>query len=228
MHTLMLPLETTKYDDEVIGKRFRMIGHLHNVMLKQAKKRLIRLKHDKAYAAAKTEYGELRKSENSKDSKGKPVKLSAEEKSRKKELSQTMTDIVLGYGLSKSDFESYLKVSGKQFRKHLSSQQVQKEADRVWEGAEKVIYDSGKELHFKKFRNFDTISGKTNTNGIKFDRETFSIEWLGLKIKCKLPKGKKCIERDMPYIMESLDHKISYCEIKRMMFPNGWHYYLNI
>lgn len=228
MHVLMLPLETTEYDEQVIRKRFGMIGHLHNVMVKQAKKRLVQLKYDKVYADSKAKYGELLKKQNSKDSEGKPVKLSAEERALKRKLSQTMSDIRLGYGLSKSAFESYLKGSGKQFRKHISSQQVQKEAERVWRGAEKVIFGNGEELHFKRFRNFNTICGKSNKNGVRFDKETFSIEWLGLNIKCRLPRSKRRIERDMPYIIESLNHDISYCEIKRMMFPNGWHYYLNI
>ena len=46
-----------------------------------------------------------------------------------------------------------------------------------------------------------------------------SVEWLGLDLKCRYPK-------DDPYAAEALDADISYCDIKRMMFPNGWHYYV--
>ena len=48
------------------------------------------------------------------------------------------------------------------------------------------------------------------------------MEYLGLNMKCTVP------QKNASYVTESLNHKISYCEIKRMMFQNGWHYYLNI
>ena len=44
--------------------------------------------------------------------------------------------------------------------------------------------------------------------------------WLGLCLKCKP------ISKNDPYKTEALSHDISYCEIKRMMFNNGWHYYV--
>lgn len=212
MHVLRLPLETTEYEKQILTRRFYMISHLHNVMVKQAKKRMIQLRYDKNYISAKTEYTELLKKH----------KFSKEDSVRKKELSKIMSDIRSTYGLSKYSFEAYLKVCGKQFKKHISSQQVQKEADRVWEGVEKILFGNGKELHFKKYRDFSTICGKTNTNGIKFDPDTLNVEYIGLHMKCTVPK------KNASYVAESLNHKISYCEIKRLMFPNGWHYYLNI
>ena len=95
MHILKLPLETTKYDEQILAKRFHMISHLHNVMVKQAKKRLLKLKYDKAYNAAKDEYARLLK---------KP-KLSKAESARKKELSKIMSDARNAYGLSKYSFD---------------------------------------------------------------------------------------------------------------------------
>ena len=125
-------------------------------------------------------------------------------------------------GLSEYAFQSYLKVCGKQFSKCISSQQVAKEATRVWKGVEEVLFGDGKDIHFKKFMDFDTIGGKSNKNGTKFHKDTFSIEWIGLDIKCKYPKH----DIEIDYLKESLNSDISYCEIKREMFPNGWHYYV--
>ena len=67
----------------------------------------------------------------------------------------------------------------------------------------------------------NTICGKTNTNGVKFYKNAYFIEWLGLNIKCRLPKNRD-------YIIKALNSDISYCEIERKMFPNGWHYYVVI
>lgn len=209
MHTVKLLLSTTEYDKQVLDKRFHAVSHIHNVLVKHAKKCLKRLSCDKEYQTLKAEYSTLLKKK----------KLSKDDKVYKKQLSQRMTDIIRSYGLSEYSFQAYIKVCAKQFRRCLSSQQVQKEATRVWCGVEDVLYGDGKELHFKKFRDFNTICGKTNTNGVKFYKDTCSIEWLGLDIDCKLPKDKE-------YILEALDSNISYCEIERKMFPNGWHYYV--
>jgi len=211
MHVVRLKLLTTAYDEAILEKRFHAISHIHNVLVKHAKYSLKKLSCDKEYQSLKAEYILLLKKN----------KLSVDEKSYKKQLSSRLSDIVITYGLSEYSFQSYIKLCAKQFRKSLSSQQVQKEATRVWEGTQKVLYGNGKELHFKKFKDFDTICGKTNTNGIKFNKSNYSITWNGLNIRCKLPKDKD-------YITEALDSDISYCELKRLMFPNGWHYYVNI
>lgn len=208
MHTVQLPLKTTAYDRQVMEKRFHAVSHVHNVLVKHAKKCLVSLNHDSEYLSAKSEYCSLLKKN----------KLSADEKVLKKQLSAAMNTQIRKHGLSEYDFQSYIKVCAKQFRKCLSSQQVQKEATRVWKGVEDVLYGNGKDIHFKKYRDFTTICGKTNTNGSKFNKDTMTVGWLGLELKCRIPK-------DSLYITEALDSDISYCEIKRMMFPNGWHYY---
>lgn len=99
---------------------------------------------------------------------------------------------------------------------------MQAEAANVWTGVEKCLFSKGKDIHFKKFMDFDTIGGKSNLNGARLDTDTMTVSWLGLELKCYLPK--KASDRD--YVLESLDHKISYCTIKRMMFSNGWRHYL--
>ena len=71
---------------------------------------------------------------------------------------------------------------------------------------------------------FDTIGGKSNKNGARFDLEAMHVNWLGLSLKCYLPKS----ENSLSYVWESLKGKISYCNIKRLMFSSGWRYYAEI
>ena len=213
MHVLRLRLLTKQSDETEINRRFHAVSHLHNVMTREAVRRLNRLKQDPDYQKAKAVYGSVISTaeENRTD----------DEKRIMKDAVEAMNDCTEKYGLTKQAFELYLKKCQKtQFRKMISSQQAQKEADRVFSGVEKVLYGSGKKIHFKKFRDFDTISGKSNINGAKFDKAAFSIDWLGLHIRCD-------ISRDIDYIRESISgNDVSYCEIKRMMFNNGWHYYV--
>lgn len=127
-------------------------------------------------------------------------------------------------GLSKTGFESRLKVCGKRYSRLLSSQQVQAEADRVLASVEKYLFGNGKKVHFKKHMDFQTIGGKSNRNGAKFDRDTMTVSWNGLEMKCYLPKKESSRE----YILESMEHRISYCVVKRLMFSSGWRYYLEL
>ena len=214
MHTVQLKLDTTKYDKCILANRFFALFHVHNVCVKRAIKLLNRLNNDKYYQTCLKEYIEL----NKKD------KRTSVENKRRKHLSNEMKRIRQSIGLSETELQSYMKVCGKQFNKKLSSSQIQKEVTRVYQGVEKILFSNGKRLHFKCARDFDTLPGKNPTNGIIFDKNTMSIKYLELEMKCKLPKK----DDDFDYIMESLSHKISYCEISRKMFNNGFHYYVII
>jgi transposase len=215
MYTIRFLLKTTAYDEQVIDKRFHAVSHIHNVLVKHAKRLLCRLRHDRVYRQYREEYATFLKKEE----------LSKPDKQRMKELSRQMNDIRTSIGLTEYAFQSYIKVCAARYRKCLSSQQVQKEASRVWKGVEDVIFGEGKDIHFKKYADFKTICGKSNTNGVKFKKRAdgiFCVHWLGLDIRCKMPKTPE----DMEYVSQSLNNKISYCEIARAMFPNGWHYYV--
>ena len=155
MHTVRLLLDTTEYDKYVINRRFHAVSHIHNVLVKHAMKLLKKLSFDTEYQNLRQQYGALLK-------KG---ELSESDEEARKQLSTSMREILSSYGLSEFAFQAYIKVCARQFKKLLSSQQVQKEATRVWKGAEAVIYGDGKEISFKKFNEFSTICGKTNTNG---------------------------------------------------------------
>lgn len=212
MHTVQLILRPTEYEKVVINKRFHAVSHIHNVCVKHAKKLLMQLDHDNEYQSWHREYCALSKQKD----------LSKVDRTRKLELSKQISTRRQEIGLSKWALQSYIKVCGKRYSKLISSQQVQAEAANVWAGVEKCLFSKGKDIHFKRFMDFDTIGGKSNLNGAKLNTDTMTVSWLGLELKCYLPK--KASDRD--YVLESLDHKISYCTIKKMMFSNGWRYYL--
>ena len=212
MHTVQLLLRPTTYEREEIERRFHALSHIHNVCVKRMRDQLKFLLRDREYQAWRKEYVTLVKKKE----------LTADEKHRKKVLSDQMKTRRLELEISKIGLEKYIKVCGARYRKLLSSQQVQAEAARVWKGVEDFLFSDGKEVHFKKFMDFRTISGKSNTNGIKYDPAARTLTWLGLEMQCYLQK------KNREYVLESLDHKISYCMLKRQMFSGGWRYYLVI
>ena len=215
MHTVCLRLDTSAYEGYLIDQSFHALSHIHNVLVKHAQKLIIRLKYDKDYQQLRTEYIAFLKKHKDKQ------KLSKAETAYKKNLSDRMKTIRQDMGFSEYSFQSYIKKCAKQYHKLLSSQQVQKEATRVWQSAEKYLFGDGKAVHFKKYRDFDTIGGKSTKNGMRFDTKTFSAVWMGHTYKVKRPK-----KSSMDYVYESLSSDISYCDVKRRMFPNGWHYYI--
>ena len=212
MYTVKLLLGTTAYDRRVIAKRFHALSHIHNVLVKHARRLLYRLEHDEAYQELLKEYAGISRKKNP----------SREDTARKEDLAGLMNGTRKGMGFTEAGLQAYIKVCAGRYRSCLSSQQVQKEASRVWKSVEAFLFRNGKEIHFKKGRDFHSIGGKTNTNGVKFDPEAFSIEWLGLEVPCRMPKNRK----SAAYVTEALGHTVSYCELSREMFPDGWHYYV--
>ena len=223
MHTVQLALATSKEESHEINRRFHALSHIHNVLVSHARKLIIRLEHDKEYQVWLSSYTELKKTECQENGG-----LSMEEKERKTRLSKSMGARREDLGLTKSGLESYIKVCGRRYSKLLSSQQVQVEADRVWKSVEDFLFRDGKEVHFKPFGEFNTIGGKSNGNGAKFleletgdGTKTWVVSWIGLTLECRLPKK----QADREYILESLDHKVKYCMVKRRQFNSGWKYY---
>lgn len=223
-HVLELPLATTKRDEDAVNKRFGIIGHIHNVAVKHMKQCLEALRSDEEYKALKEQYAALKAvcSDEVFASEAKPV-------------TDRINELQAAYGLTETSLHEYIKVQARMFKKNLSSQQVQKEASRVWKGVEKVLYGDGRDIRFKPYREITTICGKSPRNGVKFfsryhnylnknDDVLYAdgqIVWNGLIIRVK-------IDYKDPYVCESLQHNVKYCEIKRMMFPSGWRYYVSL
>ena len=96
---------------------------------------------------------------------------------------------------------------------------------------EDCLFGDGREIHFKPFWKFNTIGGKSNLNGAKVmaledqdGSETWVVSWIGLTLECKFPKK----QADREYLLESLDHEVKYCMVKRRQFGSGWKYYAGI
>lgn len=217
MHVVCLRIKTTADEDRLIDRSFHALSHIHNVLVKHVRKLLVQLEHDKKYQFLRNDYIAFLLSHKAEK------KLSKDDAAYKKSLSDQMSEIRRDIGLTEYSLQSYIKVCGKQFNKLLSSQQIQKEATRVWNSVERYLFGNGKAIHFKKYMDFDTIGGKSNKNGMRFDKDSFTATWMGHGYRIDCPKRSS-----QDYVYEALDSDISYCDVKRRMFPDGWHYYINV
>ena len=217
MHVVCLHIKTTADEDHLIDRSFHALSYIHNVLVKHVRKLLIQLDHNKEYQSLRDDYIAFLSSH--KDEK----KLSKDDAAYKKSLSDQMSEIRQDIGLTEYSLQSYIKVCRKQFSKLLSSQQIQKEATHVWHSVEKYLFGNGKAVHFKKYRDFDIIGGKSNKNGMRFDKDSFTATWMGHEYRIDRPK-----QSSQDYVYEALNSDISYCDVKRRMFPDGWHYYIDV
>ena len=248
MYVVQLPLLPTKAQSDIFEKRFGIIAHIHNQVVSFAKKQLRKLKRDKQYyeilgliltsnkkirnkAAAYTE--EQLNHLPPKERKKYEREVAALEKEHRR-FSNEMDQLISSYKLDRSGVCDYVKKQQKMFANHISSQQAQSEAENVLDGINSVLYGKGKDVHYKKRDDFRTISGKEPTNGVRFYCKEHPSYW---KKKEPIPY-KACIDwnglivpvhidRSNTYLCKAIKQgKIRYCEILRLPFHDGFHYYV--
>lgn len=208
MHTYKIPLKTSINDERALSKAYFWMFKLHNQIVSYAIKCFRRLNSNKDYHYLLKEYRALKNTKH---------RTNAQD-FRKKEIGILLNKIQKDIGLSKAGFYKFVKIQQKKYSKYISSQQAQKEAERVWNGVSKVLFSDGHKIHFKKATNFRTITGKSPENGIKFRDD--HILFGDLKIPCKLEHSD--------YEKETLNHDLKYCELVRERFNSGYRYYVNL
>ena len=90
----------------------------------------------------------------------------------------------------------YSKIIAKKYKKHLDSKVVQCLAKRVYTALDKVLYDNGEYIHFKRFGDLDTIETDTNFNKLKYENGILIFNDLKIKVRNNSLSN--------PYIKESL------------------------
>ena len=104
--------------------------------------------------------------------------------------------------------------------------------DRVWKGVEKVLYADGKRMHFKKWDDFLSFEGKSNTTGIIYQDGKVYINCTpkrpngGIILSVKLPNNKN--NDHWNYETRCLCDPTKYCRIVRKKFSSGWCYYVQL
>ena len=213
MHTLRFPLKTGRQKEQVLSKGFTAMGKLHNVVVKECKKRLRMLRRDPEYRAIKKVYA------------------GTDDASRRK-AGAAMNALVKSYGLTEGSLHAFIRPWQARNRHLVSSHQAQEEASRVYAGVEKVLYGKGKDVHFKKFADIHTIASKS-WNGLQY-YDPLHTGYYKKNVSPVYPEEifylnthfRVVIDWNDPYVRESLDHPVRYAQIERKMFPSGWRYYV--
>ena len=164
MYTVRFQLELNSSEKRFLSKSFFYANRMHNQIVRHTTSRLNALFHDKEYMDARKAYGEAE------FSKKEASELSASEKKKKKELSLIMNSRQKEYGLVKGALYKFVSIEQKKFKNYINSHQAQAEAEAVYKGVEKILFEDGHHLHYRRYNDFDCIKQKCAATGVRLLR----------------------------------------------------------
>ena len=219
--TLTLKLDINKNEEVYLNKVFHYANHIYNVGVKEVKRRLNKLYKDKTYQIIMKNYSKTKK-------------ISNKEKALLKEIRTQ-------YGLnSKRSIEEYLKKNRYQFEKYIDATATQIIAKDLFNAVEKILYGDGENIHFKKYKNCKSISGKSNKQGIRIN-ENFEMIYQHHKYKVVVKPKDVYVQTILSYInfeqtklsrkdrnLNDKEYAINFCRIKRKRKGNRYKYYIEI
>ena len=250
-YTLTLKLKTNWKDSKYLDKVFRLGNQVYNRLISYIKKQLHKLKIDKAYHQALVRYAKLCETNAECETSLAALQSKLKEKAKQqnvdvlddvkakindltcqmKVLAQNIDDMktvmnvrVDYYGLTDNDLYSYVKVQRQKYEKYLDAHVCQSLAKQAYSALYAVLYKRGKEVHFRKWSDMHTLSGKKNTQGIKCRGN--KLCWQGHEIEIQFPKRKD--KHNRGYWEKAFHSKIVLCRIKRLIFGSGWSYYIEL
>lgn len=219
--TLTLKLDINKNEEAYLNKVFHYANHIYNAGVKEVKRRLNKLYKDKTYQSIMNNYSKTKKFSN-----------------KEKAL---LKEIRIKYGLnSKQSIEEYLKKNRYQFGRYINATTTQIIANDLFNAVEKILYKNGENIHFKKYKNCKSISGKSNKQGIRIN-ENFEMIYQHRKYKVIVKPNDIYAQTILSYInfeqsllprkdriLNDKEYAINFCRIKRKRKGSHYKYYIEI
>ena len=210
MHTLKLKLNPNQKQIYFLNKVFHIAYKMYVMTVKYVQKQLRLLSKNKRYTYLKHMYG-IYKNENNKP--------------KLKEVSNEMNQIVNELCISANDLEKFIATLQHKYKNYITSHQAQKIARFIYNSVDDFLYGNVKKVKIKKYTNFNTISQKNVTNGIKFFKDY--ILFFDMKIPVKYSNN----EKDLIYINEALkdwESNLKFCELIKIEFNSGIDFYVKL
>ncbi len=151
-YTLTLKLDTEKYQEDILKKRFEKCRKIYNSCLSEALKRYKHMQESKAYRSN--------------------CKYKGKDRNKK------FTEINKKYGLTEYSLINYVTPLYNYF--NIDANTGQKLASRAFKTIQKLMYHEANRVNFIKYNELYSIEGTTNRQGITY-RDGI-IKWQGLKL----------------------------------------------
>ncbi len=152
---LTLKLNTLKYQEDILDKRFEIGRKIYNACLNKALKQYHIMIESKQYQKI-------------------------QQMSKGSERNRQLKELKKQYKLTRSDIDAYVAPMQHKFKSNIDSHAAQKLAERSLTAIERLIYGKAKQVHFKKIGQDISLEGKTNDTGIRY--KDGCIIWNGLEI----------------------------------------------
>ena len=175
---ITLPLRTERFQYEKLETDFRIACSIYNSLVKHYKKVLNQMFKTKEYRYWLNQRKALSKIKAETD---------AEKETKKQQrqyINSKLKEIQIRFGLTAGLVEKRVKEMQHHFNQNVHSHVAQKLTTSLWKAISSVLYDNGKEIHYKRLAEFDSIEGKNNTTGIVFED---GYLYYGPKLRYKIP-----------------------------------------
>jgi len=193
------PLKTEKYQEDILNKRFEIGRKIYNSLVNVTQKRYKEMIKTKKYRML--------------------LSSLTGDKKIDKDIWKQINDMRKEYGISEYSFHEDVKKMQKHFKDNIDSFTAQKIATALWKSYEKLFYENGKKVYYKKYDSFNTLEGKSNKTGIRFNDDM--LIWNGLVIPV-------VIDYNNDYESIAIQNDISYCRIVRKYIKDKYKYYIQV
>ncbi|WP_125154491.1 transposase [Clostridium rectalis] len=211
-YVLNLKLKTQLFQEDILDKRFDIGRKIYNAVLGQALKRYREMIKTKRW----------RENQNNILNVYKVHKDGKERNKLYKPYFNIKNDMLKEFRLNEYSLHADVKPIQRHFKKNIDSFSAQKIASRVWISLNDNLFGKGEEVHFKGINKpLNSLEGKSNGTGIRYNIETNMFSWNGLEIPVKLDINNK-------YETDALRDKICFCRIKRKFVRGKYKYILQL
>ena len=216
---LTLPLLTENWQKAQLDTDFDIAKNIYNGMVNETRKRYQQMCKTRQYRRCTQRLSKCKEQASVKKiSTAKALLISKELKSLYTELA----DLRNTYHISEYEFHRDVKKYQKHFNKNINAHVAQKLASSLWKAYEKVLFSTGKTVHFKKWTDFTSIEGKNNSTGIIY-RDGLLL--YGSKQYMKIPV---LIDKNNQYETDAVKQRVKYCRIIRKWVKDSWKYYVQL
>ena len=193
------PLETEKYQEDILNKRFEIGRQIYNSLINVTQKRYKEMIKTKKYRALMSSLTGNKKSD--------------------KEIWKQVNEIHKQYGMSEYLFYADVKNMQHHYKKNIDSFTAQKIATTLWRSYDKLFFGNGKKVYFKRYGELNSLEGKSNKTGIRLIDD--SIVWNGLEIPVS-------IDYNNYYEYQAMQCDICYNRIVRKYVRNKYKFYVQV
>jgi len=216
-YVLILPIRINKQQEAILHKRIELGRKVYNTCLGLALKHYKVMTESKVYRQVKNEI----KSTNNQFHNTRDLQTKKELGKIRKTLYNKLEGIYKEYNLTNYGIINSITPIYKPFNKNIDSRTAYAIGDRVWIAISNLLTGEANELQFKRYGEFNSLEGKWNKSGMKYNEKSNTIEWNGMSIPA-------IVNKNDTYAHIALNDKIKYCRIVRKQIRGKYKFYVQL